>query len=119
VRISSQVVGEKKAFYACESGLHSMMISFNPENLGSSAVTDVQVDAATDPASVYTIGTPGRPTTGPGMVPLAGYSIGGGQVWGLTMYTVTITGENTAYESRVDVSVGMGYGPIDMTTIYQ
>lgn len=117
VRISSRVVGEKKAFSACESGIHSMIVNFDPADLAASAVSDVQVDAANDPASRYSIGTPGRPTTGPGMIPLAGYSIGGGQVWGQTMYTVTITGENTAYGSRVSAGVGIGYGPIEMTTI--
>jgi 1,4-dihydroxy-2-naphthoyl-CoA synthase len=51
------------------------------------------------------------------MLPLAGYSIGGGQTWGQTRYDVTVTGENTSYNSRAQVSVGLGYGPIEMSTI--
>jgi Tfp pilus assembly protein PilX len=117
IGISSRVVGEKKAFSACQSGIHRMVITFDPENLTSSAVTDVQVDATNDPASLYSIGTPSRPTSGPGMLPLAGYAIGGGQVWGQTRYTVTVTGRNTNYGTRMSVSGGVGYGPIEITTI--
>jgi hypothetical protein len=117
VLISSRVVGEKKALSACESGIHSMMLNFNPENLAGSQLADIQVDPNTDPASCYTIALPGRPDGGPGVIPLAGYSIGGGQMWGQTMYEVVVTGMNTDYKSQVQVGVGMGYGPIEFTTI--
>lgn len=117
VTICSRVVGEKKALSACESGIHSMMLNFNPGNLTGSEVTDVQVDPATNPASRYTIGLPDRPGGGPGVVPIAGYSIGGGQMWGQTMYQVKVTGTNTAYKSQVQTGLGLGYGPIEITTI--
>ncbi len=117
VKISARVVGEKKAFSACESGMHKLITTLDPGNLAGLAVTDVQVDSSNDPASLYTIGTPSHPSTGPGMLPLAGYSIGGGQVWGQTIYNATVTGTNTNYGSRVQVSVGLGYGPVEMTTI--
>lgn len=117
VKISSRVVGEKKAFSACESGVHKLITALNPENLTGSAVTNVQVDSSNDPASLYTIGTPIHPSTGPGMLPLSGYSIGGGQVWGQTIYNATVTGTNTNYNSRAQISVGLGYGPVEMTTI--
>lgn len=117
VRISSRVVGEKKALSACESGIHGMMLSFDPANLAASQVTDVQVDPSNDPASLYSVGAPFRPTGGPGMLPLVGYSIGGGQTWGQTRFNVTVTGTNSNYKSRVDVSLGLGYGPIESTTV--
>ncbi len=117
VKISSRVVGEKKAFSACESGVHKLTTTLDPENLAGSAVTNVQVDSTNDSASLYTIGMPSRPSTGPGMLPLSGYSIGGGQVWGQTLYNATVTGTNTDYDSRVQISIGIGYGPIEMTTI--
>jgi hypothetical protein len=117
VTISSRVVGEKKALSACESGIHSMMLNFNPVNLAGSQTAEIQVNPAADPASRYTIDLPGRPDGGPGVIPLAGYSIGGGQMWGQTMYEVVVTGMNTAYNSRVQVGVGMGYGPVEFTTI--
>jgi hypothetical protein len=117
VTISSRVVGEKKALSACESGIHSMMLNFNPVNLAGSQTAEIQVNPAADPASCYIIDLPGRPDGGPGVIPLAGYSIGGGQMWGQTMYEVVVTGMNTAYNSRVQVGVGMGYGPVEFTTI--
>jgi hypothetical protein len=120
IRISSRVVGDKKAFFACESGLHQLITNFDPVSLGGSAVLDpYPVDYSNDPASCYTIATPSHPSSGPGTLPLAGYSIGGGQVWGQTVYDATVTGTNTDYGSRAQVSVGLGYGPVDMSTTYR
>ena len=117
IRISSRVVGEKKSFSACESGMHKLITGFDPADLAGSATIDFPVDTNNDPASVYTIGTPFHPTTGPGMLPLPGYSIGGGQVWGQTRYDALITGKNTNYGSETKVDVGLGYGPVEITTI--
>ena len=119
IKISTRVVGEKKAFSACESGVHKLITTLDPGNLAGSTVTDVQVDSSNDPTSLYTIGTPSHPSTGPGMLPLSGYSIGGGQVWGQTRYNARVTGTNTNYSSRVQVDVGLGYGPIEMSTTYR
>ena len=125
LRISSRIVGEKKALSATESGIHRLMQGFTPPDLTAIQVEGVsqplgverQVDAATDPASRYVIGNVGRPTSGPDMLPLAGYSIGGGQQWGQRRYTSRVTGSNTDYGSSVAVDVGMGFGPIESTTM--
>jgi Tfp pilus assembly protein PilX len=117
LRISMKSVGDKKALSAAESGIHVMLTNFNPENLASAVVSDVQTDAALDPDTRYTVGTPSPPTTGSAMIPMAGYSIGGGQVWGQTRYDVAVTGSNTAHQTSVTVNVGLGYGPIEMTTM--
>jgi hypothetical protein len=115
LKISSRVVGEKKAMSAAEAGLHSLMSTFDP---GGTVSTDwVQVDPATDAASQYRIDSWGRPDTGPEMLPLAGYSIGGGQQWGQRRYVATVTGENTNYKSSVQIDTGMGYGPIEISTM--
>jgi Tfp pilus assembly protein PilX len=119
VRISSRVVGEKKAFCAAEAGIHALTNGFDPENLAGSAVTSVQVDPNNDPDSRYTTGTPSRPTTGPTTIPIAGYSIGGGQVWGQERFNARVTGMNTRYNSMVPVDVGLGFGPVEITTAYR
>jgi Tfp pilus assembly protein PilX len=119
IRISSRLIGEKKAFSAAEAGIHSLMHSFDPANLAASAVSDVQVDPGNDPNSRYTIGTPSRPTSGPSSVPLAGYAIGGGQQWGQARYNVGVNGTNTSYNSLVRVEIGAGYGPIEISTAYR
>jgi Tfp pilus assembly protein PilX len=119
IRISSRTVGEKKAFSAAEAGIHRFMQSFNPANLSASAVSNVQVDSSNDRFSRYIIGTPSRPTTGPSTVPLAGYAIGGGQQWGQDVYSVGVTGTNTQYNSIVQVNIGAGFGPIEISTAYR
>ncbi len=117
LRVSARLVGDKKALSAAEHGIHAMVQTFNPGNLPASATTNVQVDAANDPGTRYTIGTPARPTAGPDTIPLSGYSIGGGQQWGQRRYDVTVTGVNTDYGTQVGIGVGLGYGPIEISTM--
>jgi Tfp pilus assembly protein PilX len=119
IRISMKMVGEKKAMAAAESGIHALTQNFDPGNLTTSALTNVQVDASNDPNSRYTVAAPTLPTTGPTMLPMSGYSIGGGQMWGQERYNTTVTGTNTAYNATVQVDIGLGYGPIEITTMYR
>lgn len=119
LRVSSRSVGDKKAMSAAETGIHRAMQTFNPQNLAVTAVTNVQVDPANDPASVYTIGAPAAPATGPLFLPLEGYSIGGGQSWGQRRYEVIVTGRNTAYGTRMDIRTGVGYGPVEVSTMFR
>jgi hypothetical protein len=116
-RVTNRVVGEKKALAAVETGIHRLMQNFDPANTTGAQVTDVQVDAAADPGSRYTISGVGRPNSGPESLPLKGYSMGGGQQWGQRRYVGSVTGTNTNYGSSVTVDVGMGYGPIEITTM--
>jgi Tfp pilus assembly protein PilX len=117
IKISTRVVGEKKALSAAETGIHRLMQNFDPANMAASQVSSVQVDTAADPASRYTIGSVGRPSAGPDALPLTGYSIGGGQQWGQRRYMGSVTGTNTNYSSSVQIDVGMGYGPIEISTM--
>ncbi len=119
VRISSRVVGEEKAFSAAEAGIHRFIQNFDPGNLSSSAASNVQVDPANDPDSRYTIGIPARPTSGPAAVPLPGYAIGGGQQWGQERFNVGVTGSNTRHNSLARLSVGAGFGPVEISTAYR
>ncbi|MDH4266709.1 MAG: pilus assembly PilX N-terminal domain-containing protein [Deltaproteobacteria bacterium] len=117
IRISSRLIGEKKAFSAVETGIHRLAQLLDPANLA--AIPSTQVDPTNDPASLYAVGTPARPTTGPSTLPLAGYAIGGGQQWGQERFNARVTGTNTRYNSMVQVDVGVGYGPIEITTLYR
>ncbi len=117
IRISGRLIGEKKAFAAVETGVHRLSQTLDPANLV--AIPSTQVDATNDPTSFYSTGIPARPTSGPSSVPLAGYSIGGGQQWGQERFNARVTGTNTRYNSMVQVDVGVGYGPIEITTIYR
>jgi hypothetical protein len=58
-----------------------------------------------------------RPTVGPIMLPLTGYSIGGGQSWGQSRYNMDVVGKNAEYNTQVTIGVGVGYGPVEMSTM--
>ena len=116
IRVSYRMVAEKKTMAAAETGIHQLMTSFDPENLAASARTNIQADPS-DASFRYSISTPTRPSGGPEIVPLAGYSMGGGQQWGQTRFTAEVTGENTLTGSKVQISIGLGYGPIEFTTM--
>jgi Tfp pilus assembly protein PilX len=117
LQVSSKNVGDKKAMTAAETGNHRVMQNFNPLNLAASAATNIQVDPNNDPASVYTISTPTLPTSGPAFLPLTGYAIGGGQSWGQRRYAVNVMGRNTTYNTQVTVNTGIGFGPIETSTM--
>ena len=117
IRISSRIVGEKKAFMSAEAGIHSLMEDFNPDNLTASLRTDYPVDPV-NPGSQFSITAPQVPTSGPPAVRLPGYSIAG-EDYGLLRYVARVTGKNTAYQSEVKIDVGVGYGPVNLTTLYR
>ena len=119
IRISGRLVGEKKALSAAEGGIHWLTRTFDPSNLIASAVSNVPVDAANDPDTQYSIATPARPTSGAALLPMSGYSIGGGQQWGQARFNSQVTGSNTRYRSNLDLNVGVGYGPVELSTTYR
>jgi hypothetical protein len=119
IRISGRLVGGKKAVSAAEVGAQALSMIFDPSNLVAAAVSNVPVDLTNDPASQYSIGIPTRPTTGPALLPMAGYSQSGGQEWGQARFSALITGANTRYMSKVQVNLGVGYGPVEMSTTYR
>ena len=115
LQVSSKNVGEKKAVIAAEAGVQQVLTSFDPANLTSAS--NVAVDSVNAPGSTYSFTTPTLPTFGPAFAPLRGYSIGGGQQWGQRRFLGSVTGVNTNYNSSVTIDVGMGYGPIEITTM--
>jgi hypothetical protein len=123
VRISSRLVGEKKAFFATEAGVHSLVQGFDPLQLTDPLKYKINrpVDDGEkgDRDSWFQIGDPGVPTRGPAAIPLSGYTVGGGQQWGATRYVATVTGRNDRYRSMVQVDTGIGFGPVEITTAYR
>jgi hypothetical protein len=119
VRVSSRVVGEKRAFYATEAGVHALTQVFDPLVLGNTARVDIPVDPTDPSSSKYTIDTPVIPTSGPAAIPMAGYAASGGQQWGTARYVARVTGRNTNYGSTVQVNAGVGFGPVDISTAYR
>ena len=121
VRISSRMVGEKKAFFATEAGVHTLSQQFDPLNLTDSNKYNkiIPVDPTGDPGSKYRIGAPEVPIKGPTAIALPGYAVGGGQQWGSTRFVATVTGSNDRYASTIEVTAGVGYGPVEVSTTYR
>ncbi len=117
IRVSGRLIGEKRAFSAAETGIHWLTVHLDPTNLPSSQVANQPVAAGT--SSQYSVSLPTKPTTGPAFLGITGYSIEGGKQWGVERFNATITGTNTAYNSVVQVDVGVGFGPVDSSTMYQ
>jgi Tfp pilus assembly protein PilX len=118
LKVSSRNVGDKKALSAAETGIHRMIQEINmlPEvnrsTLAAVQVTNAQVNAAADTASRYTISNVGAPTPGAAVRPRAGFAIAGGQGWVDQRFMGRTMGENTNYNSKVTIDVGMAYfGP--------
>jgi len=118
LRISARTVGEKKSMTAAETGIHNLIQNFDLQiclHLRLQAPSPLMPSNA--PGDFYTISNPYLPATGPAFLPLAGFSIGGGQSWGQRRYNVDVTGTNNTYGTRADIGVGLGYGPIEISTM--
>ena len=116
LKSGSATVGEKKALTAADTGIHQLMRTFDPQ-VTQTVKTDVVVDEINAPGDRYSYGIPSVPTTGPAFLPMPGCSIGGGQTWGQKRFDVDVTGENIRYDTKVQIGVGVGYGPIEISTM--
>lgn len=118
LKTSSQVLGNKRAFLATESAIHQLTQTFDPaaSNLGLGSGWQY-IDTTNDPGSQYRYTSS---ATAP-LTPLAlpGYSIEAGQGWGMSRFEVTVDGRNTTYNSTMSVEIGVGYGPVPISTIYR
>ena len=120
VRVSSRLVGEKKAFFAAEAGVHNLALLFEPleviqkdtAKLNLKYEKTTPTDTTKDSNSKYTIGTPTIPKWGPGSVPVPGSEAGQGAF----RFLVQVNGTNAKYGSVVQVGVGIGFGPVNVTT---
>jgi hypothetical protein len=113
LRVSARSVGEKKALSAAESGIHQVMINFNPTmgpNYNVVTTGSVAVDAANAPGDFYQIALPSAADAniGPSELPLSGYSF----PWGQKRYNFDVIGTNSTYGTRMEVGVAVGYGPV-------
>jgi hypothetical protein len=116
IRTSVKIVGDKRALASAEEGIHSVCQAFDPQTPVTAPLTTTRADGVSN----YTINYPATaPTTGPMGIRLAGYDIGGGRIYGDRRYNVSVTGRSTEYTTEVTIGVGLGYGPVDITTLYQ
>jgi len=117
LRVSTRLVGEKKAFAALETGVHVLTRDFKYDDLPASKKDKQVADAGGDPDSLYTINNPWIPTSteGPAAIYYTGFSAAGSEAWGRVRYLANVTGFNTRYGSTIQVNAGVGYGPIPIS----
>lgn len=119
IRISSRVVGEKRAFLSAEAGIHELVVGFNPDNPSNSVTSSWQsVGESKSEFKITSVKTP-EPGRGPAAIPLPGYNMKAGDNYGLVRNVASVTGRNTNYNSEVQIEVGMGYGPVDISSQYK
>ena len=114
-RTSSRVMADKRTLAAAQTGLYQFMNTFDPLNPSASAGTFNVAGGDLH----YTIATPTQAGAGPDIAPVSGAAIGGGQSWGLSRYTVTITSNDSGVGTSAEFQIGVGYGPIEITTMYR
>lgn len=116
LKTTSAVVGDKMALSAVESGIHNLTQNFDPAassyGLGSSWQS-----VATNSSAQYRYTSSAASSLAP--LPLPGYSMESGQGWGMSRFNISVEGRDTNYDSKVQVDVGMGYGPVPISTIYK
>jgi len=115
LRISTRIVGEKKAMSAAEAATHWVMLHFDPANPGAVVKSGrllAELGGGLEPRSRVSISRPVPPVAGPlQVVGPAGYDMGS-TPWVLLRYDTTITGRNDDHRSSGTVEGGVGYGPV-------
>ena len=110
LRTSAGTVGEKKALIAVESGVHQLVKNFDP-NVPWDAThgygTQTVIPDGIDGNSRFTIAVPVASTLPP--VQITANSL---ENWQMMRYNTSVKGENTTYNTVLNVDIGIGYGPV-------
>ena len=108
LRMSSRLVGERKAFSAAESGVQAVCLTFDP---AMTALSNQPVDSTGDPNLKYSVATPTR-YTGLPSISAVGADIVYGKQWIYQIYNTQITGTDQSYGSSATIAVGFQFGPV-------
>jgi len=115
LRISTRVVGEKKAMSAAEAATHWLLLHFDPADPGAVVKANrplTELAGGLEPRGRVSITQPVPPAAGPPQLSgPAGYEMASTPRV-LLRYDTTITGRNDAYRTSVTGDVGLGYGPV-------
>jgi hypothetical protein len=123
IRTAVRTTGEQKAMAGVESGIHMLLQQSNLSvgAITSYTATDVPVSGGGDSDTKYSIGPP-TITVGssiPRSLCFPGYSCGStgnSRSFRQTNTPKSVTGKNTRYGSEVTVDIGVGFGPVEVST---
>ena len=114
IRISSRLVGERKALSAAESGMQVFCLNFSTD---MSSASSQSVDATNDAKAQYSYTAPER-NKSLSSIAAAGSDMKSGS-WSYVVYYSDITGTDTSYGSSVTIEAGVTYGPVSPDTLYR
>jgi len=106
MKIASRLIGERKAFSAAEAGVHELCRNFNWQS--GVGVSNFYFDVTNDPTVRYSYPEPGRNTSMPS-VPARGYDLT--KAYTSAVFDTVVTGEDTAYGSKMEIAVGTATAP--------
>jgi len=110
LRVSARLVGERKAFSAAEAGVSVISRTLNPTS-PSTPIIGQKVDPVNDPKAEFDATALVQDTNIPDMW-FPGFSPSQRSA----VFRSTVTGRDTAYGSRVRLSVGIASAPVSTGT---
>jgi Tfp pilus assembly protein PilX len=114
IRISSRLVGERKALSAAEAGAEARYAStLTLNDLVATPDVDVQIDPTNDPSVSYSALT--RIINGSAVA--IGYDLASG-FSGSVVYETVVTGKDSSHDSSASIAIGMVPPPTQVTTVY-
>lgn len=111
LRVSSRLVGERKAFSAAQAGVNEMSRMLDP-HIASVPIFGQKVDPVNDPYAEFDAAAIMR-DTGAVSILLPGFSV----EFESPIYSTIVTGRDTSYGARVRISVGLGHFPVPTTPV--
>ena len=113
IRISSRLVGERKALSAAESGAYIVYTNaLTLNDMISNTISDTQVDPTNDPYTYYSVAQTVKTN-------MQAFLKGGCPGCLAFIYNTDVTGKDTKYVSSVTISIGMAPPPAPGGPIYE
>ncbi len=106
IRISSRLIGERKAFSAAEAGVNEVCRTLNPQSL--TAISGRKIDATRDPSAEFDASIPIRDTAHPTLI-IPGSDLS--KAYAGAIFRTTVTGRDTTYNTEAGIDVGVAYAP--------
>jgi hypothetical protein len=106
IRISSRLIGERKAFSAAEAGVNEVSRTLNPQSLA--AISGKKIDATRDPSAEFDASIPIRDTAHPTLI-IPGSDLS--KAYAGAIFRTTVTGRDTTYNTESTIDVGVAYAP--------
>lgn len=106
IRVSSRLVGERKAMSAAEAGVNEICRSIDPAN--TAAISNQKIDNTNDPTAEFDATAPVHNATYP-TLQIPGFDLT--KAYAGAVFNTTVTGRDTSYGSEAGIDVGVLIAP--------